>query len=319
MQSSTVKSDMYPIWAVSLFTLFGCVDPVTTYIGLDYKGPLLKVIFQLGLYCGYVLLMSIRTMSGVVGNLAFGVLSAITFIKGFHRSMALVLPTRTRNDTEEQLVSKETSALAGVDAGLYVHLPWYLGGIPRDPDVSGYATMADIHKHMGELQLPEVTANGLTIEGVCLGYSLSHLLQRRFLGLSNSREMEQKRKVLESLVGDDGHVVDIDYTRTLKVIEVELAFLYEIYFSSNEFLHLYQAKTGSFWALATFMGICFVGVAVAIPEAMTSRRRRITTTSIGPDAGAGTININIVVDTTTADLVITLVYWYPWLCCNWCS
>jgi hypothetical protein len=37
MQSSSVKSEMYPLWVVSLLTLFGSVDPVTTYIGLDYK------------------------------------------------------------------------------------------------------------------------------------------------------------------------------------------------------------------------------------------------------------------------------------------
>jgi hypothetical protein len=47
MQSSSVKSKMYPIWVVSLLTLFGCVDPVTTYVSLDCKGPLLKIIFQL--------------------------------------------------------------------------------------------------------------------------------------------------------------------------------------------------------------------------------------------------------------------------------
>jgi len=40
MQSSSVKSEMYPVWAVSLLTLFGCVDPISTYNGLDYKGPL---------------------------------------------------------------------------------------------------------------------------------------------------------------------------------------------------------------------------------------------------------------------------------------
>jgi hypothetical protein len=85
MQSSSVKSEMYPIWAVSLLALFGCVDPVTSYNGLDYKGPLLKVIFQLCLYCGYVLMMSISIVSGVFGNMAIGLLFAITFVKGVHR------------------------------------------------------------------------------------------------------------------------------------------------------------------------------------------------------------------------------------------
>ena len=42
MQSSSVKSEMYPIWAVSLFALISCVDPVTSYNGLDYKEPILE-------------------------------------------------------------------------------------------------------------------------------------------------------------------------------------------------------------------------------------------------------------------------------------
>nr|CAB3451722.1 unnamed protein product [Digitaria exilis] len=96
MQSSSVKSEMYPIWAVSLLALSGCIDQVTSYSGLDYKGPLSKMIFQLCLYCGYVLLMSFSTISGVLGKSAICILSVVTFIKGFHRSLALVLPSRTR-------------------------------------------------------------------------------------------------------------------------------------------------------------------------------------------------------------------------------
>jgi hypothetical protein len=81
---------------------------------------------------------------------------------------------------------------------------------------------------------PLVSANGWTIEDVCLGYSPSHILQWHFLGLSSSNEMGEKIKVFENLVVrvDDGCLA-IDYKKTLKVIEVELAFLYEVYFSST--------------------------------------------------------------------------------------
>jgi hypothetical protein len=97
MQSSSVKSEMYPIWTVSLFALFGCVDPVSSYNGLDYKGPLSKLVYGICLYCGYVLLMSISSISSVLGNAAIGLLTAVTFIKGFHRSMALVQQSIMRN------------------------------------------------------------------------------------------------------------------------------------------------------------------------------------------------------------------------------
>jgi hypothetical protein len=52
------------------------------------------MLYQLCLYFGYVLLMSI---SSDIGNIAICVLSALTFIKGFHRSMALVLPSSMQN------------------------------------------------------------------------------------------------------------------------------------------------------------------------------------------------------------------------------
>ena len=114
MQSSSVKSEMYPIWAVSLLTLSGCIDQVTSYNSLDYKGPFSKMIFQLCLYCGYVLLMSFSTISTVFGNLAISTLSAIILVRGFHRSLALVLPSRIREQIGD-LYPKETIALAGND------------------------------------------------------------------------------------------------------------------------------------------------------------------------------------------------------------
>jgi hypothetical protein len=32
---------------VSLLTLFGCIDSVTVFNGIDYKSPLWKMLFQL--------------------------------------------------------------------------------------------------------------------------------------------------------------------------------------------------------------------------------------------------------------------------------
>ena len=76
-----------------------------------------------------------------------------------------------------------------------------------------------------------------------------------------------------------------DYKWTWKAIEFELAFLYEVFFTSNEFLHFYQAKGASIWALASFIGLCLVGVATAIPGTMASRHRVAST---GPP-NAGTV------------------------------
>ncbi|CAN6180467.1 unnamed protein product [Urochloa humidicola] len=293
MQSSSVKSEMYPIWAVSLLTLFGCVDSITTYIGLDYKGSLLKTVFQLSLYCGYVLLMSISTISSFVGNLAIGVLCAVTFIKGFHRSLALVLPSKMRNMIRAIGDNGEKYALSNPNSDwdlkqLIVDFPIDMDNeVPLKSAIRNGVNMYDVHSscdNNGELGSYMVACHD-----VCFAFSMSHLLQQRFLGLSMTTE-----NTFGTLI--EGRV--IDYKWTMNVIEIELAFLYEIFFTGNAFLHYYQAKTASLWALFSLIGICFVGVATAIPGAMSSRR----TASSGP--GRGT---TIIVDTVTADLVVTLV------------
>lgn len=45
--------------------------------------------------------MSITTISSDIANIAICVLAAVTFIKGFHRSMALVLPSSMQNMIRE--------------------------------------------------------------------------------------------------------------------------------------------------------------------------------------------------------------------------
>ncbi|CAO2162415.1 unnamed protein product [Urochloa humidicola] len=302
MQSSSVKSEMYPIWTVSLFTLFGCVDPVTSYNGLDYKGQLSKVIYGICLHCGYVVLMSISAVSSVVGNTAIGVLSAITFIKGFHRSLALVQQRRMRNMVEET----EDDNYRGQACVLKYNLstaPESVGeeglnslGLPKrkigsgvrdlvvdfPTDMTNYTDRDYVRLNQVDKLLKEKKVGLQSCYDACAAYCLSHYLQRHFLGLSSDARGPDQNLDVEGVEG---------YQRALKVIETELAFLYDIFFTGNAFLHYYQAKTTSLWALASFTGICFVGVAAAIPGTIAS------STSSG----------SRFVDTTTADLVITFL------------
>ncbi|KAL6660371.1 hypothetical protein ACP70R_001917 [Stipagrostis hirtigluma subsp. patula] len=285
MQSSSVKSEMYPIWAVSLFTIFGCIDPVTSYNGLDYKGPLSKVVYGICLHCGYVLLMSISAISSSVGNTAIGVLAAVTFIKGFHRSLALMQQSRMRNMIQlldDRYHSGETLALRydySTDPASILQVPRFefIVDFPTGTD-SAYVRLSDVNELLREKK-DELQS----CYDACIAYCLSHRLQRHFLGLNSHKVDPQTPE-------------GIDYKWAMKVIEIELAFLFDVFFTGNAFLHYYQAKTASLWALASFTGICFVGVAAAIPGTMTSRH---------PASGPG--GCTNVVHTTTADLVITFV------------
>ncbi|CAN6342732.1 unnamed protein product [Urochloa humidicola] len=306
MQSSSVRSEMYPVWTVSLFTIFGCIDPVTTYNGLDYKGPLSKVVYGICLHCGYVLLMSISTISSAVGNTAIGILSAITFMKGFHRSMALVQQRRMRNMVEglddnylgqtcllKYDYSTDLESIRDESRTRRLVVDFSTGTGTTD---SYYVRLNDVDELLREKkdelprekkdELPrEIRDELLSCYDTCVAYCLSHCLQRHFLGLSSP--MDRPQTLLEG----------IDYRWVLKVIEIELGFLHDIFFTGNAFLHHYQAKTASLWALASFTGICFVGVAAAIPGTMTSRSATST----------GTGGCTHVVETTTVDLVMTFV------------
>jgi hypothetical protein len=286
MQSSAVKSDMYPIWTVSLFILFGCIDPVTAYNGLDYKGPLSKVAYGICINCGYVLLMSISTISSDVGNTAIGILSAITFIKGFHRSLSLMQQSRMRSMVQN--LDDEYGETFVLREGIR----------PLESNIQRFETVVDFptgKEFSTDKRLPEhwsldyVKLSDISIlldlknklsscYNVCIAFCLSHKLHRHFLGLAYRLPRPEILK-------------DIDYKWALEVIEVEMAFLYDVFFTGNPFLYYYQGKTASLWALASFIGICFVAVAVAIPGTITSR------------TGSSTK----VVDTTTADLVITFI------------
>uniref|UniRef100_A0A3B6H7C5 DUF4220 domain-containing protein n=1 Tax=Triticum aestivum TaxID=4565 RepID=A0A3B6H7C5_WHEAT len=265
MQSSSVKSEMYPIWAVSLLTLFGSIDSISGY-NLDHNSQFLKLLYQLCLYCGYVLLIGISTISTDVGNIAIGVLCAITFIKGFHRSLASVLPSRLRN------VNKLIADYMGESHS-------------RSHD--GDVIMRDYPKYVVDWPLDHFRKRNNILEG-----NKGCLLQRRFFGFAcaESRLDETEDFVNKGLLvqRDDGTV---DYERAFNVIEVELYFLYDIFFTNNAFLHYYESKVATIWTFASIIGIIFVGVVTIIPGART--------THISGDT--------IVVTTTSYDLVITLV------------
>lgn len=292
MQSSSVKSEMYPVWAVSLFTLLPCIDPVTSYTGLDYKSPLAKMLFQISLYSGYVLLMSNSTTSGDIGNKAICILSAITFIKGFHRSLAFVLPSKLRDMVESLIDGRETLFLfQGPDfsgGGFVVDFPPALDASKLDPrikvigkefwmldilewirkekrekretdgdsipvldnnDTSDiYWDMIDILKSCSKEK--KVNDELSSFVNVNIAFGLSHLLQRHFLGLSH----KIPPSVFDCYISD-GLVIDSRWA--LKVIEIELGFLYETFFNSNVFLHYYQAKAACLWTVTSFIGICF--------------------------------------------------------------
>jgi len=255
MQSSQVKSEMYPLWAVSLLALLCCVDSAAAApSSLDSRSQLWKMLYQLCLYFGYVLLMSISTISSDIGNIAICSLAAVTFFKGFHRSMALVLPSSMRNMVKEMhprfrqnfcFMNPDEEKKLLVDEDLDIAMSTAMG-------ISICTEMGDIASvRFQDSRLEESEFNAC--KDVCVSLALSHLLHRRFLGLNSAKPAMDNREPLVK-----------NYERALKLVETELAFLYDVLYTSNAFLHYYEARSASIWAFALLIGICFVGTTMAV-------------------------------------------------------
>lgn len=278
MQSSQVKSEMYPLWAVSLLALLCCVDSAAAS-SLDSRSQLWKMLYQLCLYFGYVVLVSISTISSDIGNIAICLLAAVTFFKGLHRSMALVLPSSMRNMVKE--IPKSRQNFSFMNPGEEKNLL-----VDDDLDTAerwGSTEMGEIAsiRFQDSRLEPELNA----CKDMCVSLSLSHLLHRRFLGLSSAKPTMDNREPLVK-----------NYERALKLVETELAFLYDVLYTSNAFLHYYEAMSASIWAFASLIGICFVGttvVVVLVPRARAAPRH------------ASSPGNTTFVDTTVADFVIT--------------
>uniref|UniRef100_A0A0E0ITP0 DUF4220 domain-containing protein n=1 Tax=Oryza nivara TaxID=4536 RepID=A0A0E0ITP0_ORYNI len=232
MQSSLVKSKMYPVWSVSLLALFASIDSINTF-GLDYSGQFLKLLYQLFLYFGYVLVISIsgNTNNGMVAA-AIGMLCSVTLWGGANFNAAIM-------QGYQYLVDKTYYP------SITLEELW-----KPDNGMDKLGTDADAYKD------------------ICLSFSLCHLLQRRFFGFScaESDRPETRSFVLEGLLqpvassssssqgtgGSRGN-----YERAFKVIEVELAFMYDYIYSSNAFVHYYEAGACTAWAIASILTTCW--------------------------------------------------------------
>lgn len=263
MQSSLVKSKMYPVWSVSLLALFASIDSINTF-GLDYSGQFLKLLYQLFLYFGYVLVISIsgNTNNGMVAA-AIGMLCSVTLCKGFHRLMAYVLPTRLRSMNKE--IADRMEVVKGGGANFNAAI---MQGYQYLVDKTYYPSITLEELWKPDNGMDKLGTDADAYKDICLSFSLCHLLQRRFFGFScaESDRPETRSFVLEGLLqpvassssssqgtgGSRGN-----YERAFKVIEVELAFMYDYIYSSNAFVHYYEAGACTAWAIASILTTCW--------------------------------------------------------------
>ncbi|XP_062188142.1 uncharacterized protein LOC133891445 isoform X2 [Phragmites australis] len=290
MQSSAVKSSMYPIWATSLYLLIGCADSITAY-SLDDNNHFTRQQFLYLLYNTYL---------GLITR------SDITLIS----YLLLVAPHKFLQRIWAYNLASTSWNLNKMVAD-YMYQEHTKSGSSYDPtSMKGYHYLVDwplreSKLEAGMLYATESRADGAQVidieriwlccglspelKDVCLSFSLFHLLRRRFFGFACAESSQRKTHdfVFKGLLSknEDGGV---DYNRVFKVIEVELAFMYDFFFTKYAVVYYGSKKVSTIWSLAS---------ATLISVTVYQLTTRIASNPNGSDF----------LHTTTSDVVITVL------------
>ncbi|CAL5077600.1 unnamed protein product [Urochloa decumbens] len=235
MQSSQVKSSMYPFWAVSLYILSDSADSITAY-SLDDNSQQMRRMFQTFLCVFYVGSLAVTILNNGGGILLFFDMVSFAFLKWWQRNWACEVASGSWNLNKMVAVYMK---LEHTKSGVLV---------PYDAaTMTGYRYLVDWPLHEPELKAATLyaaapdadDARAIHLEKIwqckrlsseqrdkCLSFSPFHLLRRRFFGFGCGESPRQKTHdfVFKGLLAknDSG---TIDYGRVFKVIDVELAFM----------------------------------------------------------------------------------------------
>ncbi|KAG2557884.1 hypothetical protein PVAP13_8NG245000 [Panicum virgatum] len=228
MHSSAVKSSMYPIWAVSLYVLFGCADSTTAY-NLNDNNQHASLVFLYLVYHIYISLIA------APDYLYLTQLASFKFVQIYWAHYLAI--------------SYDPATMKG-----YHYLVDWPHGESKLDNGALYATelraggdqVIDIERiwQCRELR-PEV-------KDLCLSFSLFHLLRRRCFEFACAESSLQKTHdfVFKGLLSENDNG-DTDYNRVFKVVEVELAFIYDFFFTKYAVLYYGSKKVSTIWSLAT--------------------------------------------------------------------
>lgn len=303
MQSSVVKSSMYPIWAISLYIIFGCADSITAY-SIDDNNQTTRLIYQTLLYYAYALLI---TLSGFSKNNGAAFLLVLLMViigtmKFTHRMEAHRLARASWNLNKvvaDYMYQEHNKSGPSYDAvsmkGYHYLVEWPLGDSELESGGTLYATKltADSVQVVDMDKVWHCNAETLSqyLKETCLSFSLFHLLRRRFFGYECGEAQQPKTHdfVFKGLLAKN-EVGAIDYDRVFKVIEVELAFMYDFFFTKYATVH-YRLRNVIYlsWASGSLISVIAVLAARGLLPFYFSNR---------PDG-------SIILDTTEAEVIIT--------------
>ncbi|VAH84268.1 unnamed protein product [Triticum turgidum subsp. durum] len=242
MQAGKIKNELYPVWAMFLAMLFGGTSSMSVQ-KLDQNKQLMK------LYCDCLLftLCSATVLGGFIYT--FGMKHSSSRLVPFIGCLYVVgflLGIKTAEQWGAASLASKPSSDNGIKwLALYMKGEHKLSTSYDPRTMQGYKYPILIHSGRATIGENAITLDNIWCDNIgilssyyrppirrlkdlCLSFALFHLVVRRYFGYTCPESGLDKTR---DLVLDGLLQTEQDYKRAFKVIEAELAFLYDFFFT----------------------------------------------------------------------------------------
>uniref|UniRef100_A0ACD5XAB0 Uncharacterized protein n=1 Tax=Avena sativa TaxID=4498 RepID=A0ACD5XAB0_AVESA len=241
-------SSLFAVWAVCLLLILGNVDSLSAYSLNDNDNwkriyiqqlvqffwvgwivgqygersfyPALWIIYTIAVFTTSTLTVSFRVASKYY-NLADNTKWVANYMRYEHEHENSLVPNPISMQGYQYVVTGET------DGQMYSPPPDYLSRfIPNDPNLVTVEHIWNCKANLLRAEYPESSR----LKDICLSMALSKMINRRFAGfhLAESKLEKTREFVFQGLLsGDD----DDRYERAFRVIEVELGFVHDFFYT----------------------------------------------------------------------------------------
>ncbi|XP_072148471.1 uncharacterized protein [Setaria viridis] len=234
MQSSSIKIDLYPVWAVSFFAVLGCTNSITAF-ELDENKQWTKHYIQLILYYTYVSVILLHMSDGFIAT-SVTLLFTVTIYKNYMRIHACLLASESwyssklLADYMKHEVDSNESRYDPVSLAGYNYLVCWTGArIRSEPPyyqkqfiaTENVITIEQIWRCDGRLMK---SAGGARLKDVCLSFA--------FVPFAPATLLWSHDFIFRRLLARED-----DYNRAFGVIQVELSFLNVFFFTKYALMY----------------------------------------------------------------------------------
>ena len=270
-----MKRSLSTIYATLLVITLGSADCISSYRLEDSESRKAYNLHLLVLYC-WVGWQIGRSISDLGTTVVFSFLLTLSLFKTVARSKAWTMASRSyglvRNakliadfmeDEDKEDEAADPTCMKGYKylvkgkAKMEVKAPHYRTQLKTAEDHE-FITIDMIWHCKGRLLSSTGDPHG-RLKDICLSYALYRLLCRRFAGYPFSESSQQKtwNFVRYGLLSKEGD----DHERAFRVIEVELAFLYDLFYTTYPVFF----ASGHLWLRNLELVIVLMGCLIAVP------------------------------------------------------